>query len=299
MTRLSMTFLSLVLSFSVFAQKKTVEHRDIIKELEKLLTYNYYNPVQDEWYINSFYFDEQSQRVHFKTISTKNPGLVTGKTYHERVFLFSDLNPYHIMIDDIKEDHGMLVKGKSLELETVKHNKSIAKVINGRKGLSQTFLLIPIPKYRMDSTPNFADDLAEKFRTIIQSETDLKNEKDPSKNKAVIFETLIGEHSFGDAKRFTEKRSDYELEYEEYRDRKRVKHGVIGYEPKEDQYYEAILHDDGSISKYFYEIDATVEKLLLVGKNEREGVNIEFINKSLFQIIDKGSITEYRPSRSF
>ncbi len=266
--------------------------------LDRKLDYTYYSSSEKEWYVNTF-TPQDDGTIRFRSVAARNPRQITGKEYRERVFKLSDLNPYHIVIEKVKEDHGMLVRGAVIELETVKHKKSIVKNMNGRRATPQSVLLIAIPSFMEDSSSSISQEIADSFQRLIFEATNLKNQFDRDKNEDAIFETLIGEHVSGEIKRFTKRHSQHVLSFEEYVNREKIRDGFIGHDPTKDQYYEILIEENGEMTTHFYNVDLESEELVLKGLGDRESINIELVNKSLFQYNENGTISEYRPSRSF
>jgi hypothetical protein len=279
-----------------FAQSQGDDPR--VDYLKRKLTYNYYNKSQSMWWINSLTYNPQNETFRFKTVSAKNPAKIVGKKYTERIFKLEDLNPYHVTIEPIEESHGYLVKGEMIRLETVKHEKSISKLINTASATPQSYIHFVMPDYLSDSAYSLTDSLKLIFEQLILEKTLLKRQDDPEQNKKIIFNTLLGEFEAGDSKRFAEPHSDYVIAFEEYLERERIKAGFIGYDQEGDYFYELDVYENGKLVESRFKVDQQSEQLILRGISHPERT-IVFENKSKVVYHYGEEEIVYRPSRSF
>ncbi len=294
-----LSVLIFILSNGAFAQMDTAKYFQQIEELEKKLSYTYYNRDQRTWYINRFSYDGEMQMIRFKSTSSKKPMLVIGKKYTERHFKLEDLNPYKITKEPVNENQGLIVRGQLIRLETVKHEKLIGKTINGEPATAQSYIHFSIPQYLEDSIPGYSEGILASLQEIVQFATNIRNFYDPEKNENMIFDLLLGEHVSGNKKRFTERQTEYLLSFEEYEDRRKMRTGFIGHDPIIDRYYEMLIEATGEMTVNYYRVDMTSPNLVLKSIDEGNSRQIVFVNRSLYQYKDNGVLTEYRPSGSF
>ena len=281
-----------------FAQEGDAAFRKKIDWLEKKLSFTYYNVDQAMWWINTFTYNEESGICKYRSISSKNPAKLVGKKYTERTFRFGDLNPYLITVAPVNENQGMIVKGKLIRLETIKHEALIGKTINGVAGTSQSYIHFSIPKYLEDSVASLTDSIALVLKTLAMSATDLTRSDNEAKNRQAIFEAMTGEFSVGEIKRFAESRREGLIFFEEYKNRVKVAEGYFGFDPVRMQYYQVVIGESGQMTYDFYTLDNTVSGLVLISMaNPSNKIRLE--NRSLFVYEINGQAKEYRPSRSF
>ncbi|MFT6135796.1 MAG: hypothetical protein ACJAZM_002297 [Cyclobacteriaceae bacterium] len=266
--------------------------------LKRKLTFNYTNPDQGVWWVNTLRFDEESNEFRFKTVSAKNPAKILGRKHTERAFRLEDLNPYLITVEDIDENSGYLVEGKLLRIETVKHKDLVRKFINTSSATPQSYIHFVIPAYLSDSSNAIADSLKTAFKELILEATSIYRSDDDQVNRVNILSALTGDFSSKDVKRFTSPHSDYVISFEEYQDRKRVKAGFIGHDSENSIYYELDIYESGKLMESHFRIDTTQKILTLQGISHPER-SIVFENKSKI-VYHYGDIEViYRPARSF
>jgi hypothetical protein len=294
-------FIYLIIPLCGQSQLDSLGYVQGMEYLERKLTYTYYNVDQQMWWVNTFKYNADNGTVRFKSISSDNPAKLLGKKYTERVFRFSDLNPYKVTVQKIEENQGMIVKGSLIRIETVKHEKLVGKTINNRPASAQSYIHFSIPTYLEDSLSEYTETLLTTIQDLISYSTDLHNLEDDSENRSLLFEILEGEHVYleGEAqvKRFTELQGPQLLKYEEYKDRHLVATGEFGFDTERDMVYEKFNPENGEQSVFYYQIMDVNQPLTFV--DEENNRRIELINKSLFQYQFEGEILEYRPSRSF
>lgn len=290
--------LIIFLGANLFAIDAFAQEDTRIDYLKRKLTYNYYNKDQGMWWINTMTYNPENETFRFKTVSSKNPGRIIGKKYTERVFKLEDLNPYHVTVEPIKENHGYLVTGEMIRIETIKHKNSIQKLINTQPATPQSYIHFVIPDYLKDSSNAITDSLQNLFTELIFEKTTILTQADPEQNKEAIFSTLLGEFEAGESKRFAEPHSDYVISFEEYLNRKRVKAGFIGFDKEAGYFYELDVFEDGKVIESHFRIDSTSQVLTLKGISHPERT-IVFENKSKVVYHFGPEEIIYRPSRSF
>lgn len=269
-----------------------------IKYLERKLTYNYYNTSDGMWWVNTFKYYPEFDMCKFKSVSAENPGQILGKKYTERIFSFSDLNPYLITISSIEDNQGYLVKGDLIRIEAVKHQKLIKKNINTVSATPQSYIHFVIPEYLKDSSQSITDTLVMHFESLILESTGLKRSASYDQDAQVILDALTGEFEIGNVKRFAEKKETNIITYEDYEKRVKIKSGVFRYDPSENLYYNTVYENGELLEEVVFSVDESTDTLVLKGVHSEE-TKIIFENKS--KIIYKvGALEiEYRPSRSF
>ena len=161
--------------------------------LDRKLEYNYYDPIEQKWWVNSYYLSDNKEVV-IKNISAKNPKSVNlkSKTYTEHRFYLKDINPDKIEIFDINQQQGRMVKGKVIELHTFGNRDLIGKRINGKSTGRHSFLFISIPAFLMDSVPEYAELIQTKFKEAIEASTKVYNQRSDDANRKMIFQILYG-----------------------------------------------------------------------------------------------------------
>ena len=161
-----------------------------IQWLEDRLTYNYYNESDDEWWINRFTFNDESETITIKNIASPHLESVSDKTYLQLNFRLEELNPFTIQIQKNNSNAGRLVKGKVIRVGA--YDKSIKRVKNGRLSTNQSFIYISIPAFLEDSLENYSQNIALKLEDAIKLSTKIYNKGTPENNK-VLKEMLFGQ----------------------------------------------------------------------------------------------------------
>jgi len=182
-----------------FAQLEPIDsiaYKFKIQELQRKLTFTYYSPDDGKWWINRFTYNESTKRVSLKNIKAKNPNSINSKEYKERLFSFSDLNPFSIALESVKESQGRMVKGKSISIKTYDRKPSVANTLNGNAGTPATFLLISIPSYLDDSMKSYSDSVFTLLKQITFKAACF-SELNPDQGTSKTYEALLGNHVFG------------------------------------------------------------------------------------------------------
>lgn len=157
--------------------------------LEDKLTYNYYNESDDEWWINRFTFNEESETITIKNIASPHLESVSDKTYLQLNLRLEELNPFTIQVQKNSSNAGRLVKGKIIRVGA--YDKSIKRVKNGRLSTNQSFLYIAIPSFLEDSLENYSQNIAQKLEDAIKLSTKIYN-KTFDQNRSLLNNMLPG-----------------------------------------------------------------------------------------------------------
>ncbi len=169
-----------------------INYQAAIKWLDRKLNYNYYDPINSNWWINTFYVNENKE-ITIKNISTNNPrsANIQEKVYTIRKFKLQDINPNNIVITDINENQGRIVKGRLMQLHTFSNQKKIAKTIDGRRASNASFVLISFPE-SMNSITDYHELIKENLIKAIESSTKVYHSEDDIESKTQIFNMLPG-----------------------------------------------------------------------------------------------------------
>jgi len=272
------------------------QYEDHLEYLHEKLNYTYYNPGLENYWINKFDISSEDGKMYLKNTRVKDPRIMSGKKYIEKIFVMGDMNPY--TIDKVHLDHteGRMVEGEEIIIYTVKHQKLIRKTVNGVSGSSQSFLQISIPK-NIESQTHITDTLIQIFKELILFKTTLHNLQNESKNMELIFETLRGDHVYenekGQAKRFIKEETPAMILFEEYQDRQKLLDGSFGYDKVTDRYYEIIVSASGETSTVYYKLRESDQLVLESEDGKRQ---IFFPNKSLYYYLIEGKRTDFKTS---
>lgn len=195
MKRIFLSLLISIIGFDLSAQsleENELRYSNAIDWLNSKLNYLYYDDVNEKWWNNTFYINE-NKLVTIKHISSSKPNTVdiSDKTYVVRTFELADIDPKSLKISKIEQSNGRIVKGSMLELRTFGFQDLIRKTINRRKGSSTSYLFLSFPEVLNDSLDNYAYIVQEKFSEAILASTSMYASRDGSDENRII-EVLTG-----------------------------------------------------------------------------------------------------------
>lgn len=174
-----------------------VEWQSTIDWIERKMTFNYYDPINEHWWINRIQVNENGTYT-VKNIAAKHPSKVLGKKYHNRTFNFYDLNPNTVSIIDLPTGQGRFVKGKIVRAECFKDEKDISVKKDGKVGSKVGFIHISVPQELLDSTESYAAELKTRFAKAAFLDSRLYNTGNLEDNITAVFKSLRGNYSSED-----------------------------------------------------------------------------------------------------
>ena len=166
-----LVLLFLITSAVVMSKAQTVEQDSsdfgaTMDWLERKLTYNYFDPTNQQWWVNVIQKKENGAYT-IKNIAAKHPEHVTEKIYHQRTFFMWDLNPKTVSVSEVPKDLGRFIKGKLVRLEGFKGENKILNTKDGRRGSSVSYIHISIPEFLEDSLQGYSLQVKEKLATAL------------------------------------------------------------------------------------------------------------------------------------
>jgi hypothetical protein len=238
-----------VISFCQPTEEDENQFRLAIDWLENKLTYNYYDPVSQKWWLNSFYVNDEKD-VIIKNIRTSSPNSVNVKEreFHQRSFNIKDINPNRITINEAKTNHGRIVKGKRLELHTFGNRKDIHHKINNRSGTDLPFFQFSFPNSISDSISVYANDVKAKMAEAIISITKIYASQNFEDNKQKILSILNGTFKSTEGKVIEAERK---FEHVILLSISEDSENYFGFLPNEDLFHVTSISDDGVESKRY------------------------------------------------
>lgn len=267
-----------------------------IQELQRKLTFTYYSPDDGKWWINRFNYNEATKRVSLKNIKAKNPNSINSKEYKERLFSFSDINPFSMQLETVAEGHGRMVKGKSINIKTYDRKPSVANTLNGNAGSPSTFLLISIPSYLDDSLKSYSDSVFMLLHQIAFKAACFKNLKlDQGITKT--YEALMGNHIFGNENegwvdRKTIALSPSILHYTESRENQFMATGYFIIDASAKTLKEIRIDTDLLAIENVYQITVNQDKI--IGSDVKNGSKITILGTHYSYFENSGIVKELR-----
>ena len=179
--------------FTQSQEEDNAIYKASVEWLNRKLNYVYYDKSGQKWWTNSFSINDE-KIVTIKNISStrRNTANIKDKTYLIRRFRLRDINPDNIVITQVKEDHGRIVKGILLELHTFSNSKTVEKTTNGRRGSNTSFVQISFPEVLLDSISNYPELVKTRFMEAIISTTRIHSSPDFEENANQVFQSLSG-----------------------------------------------------------------------------------------------------------
>ncbi len=173
------------------AEQDSVTYESLFKWVERKLTYDYFDPSNQHWWVNRFQPNLNGSIV-IKNIAAEHPKRVLEKVYHLRQFYLYDLNPKRVSVIETPTDQGRFVKGKIIRMEGFGDEKKIVTQKDGVAGSDVSFIHVSVPEFLEDSLQNYAFVLRDNLSQLIFMSARLFNQKDEAKNKEAVFSALRG-----------------------------------------------------------------------------------------------------------
>ena len=219
--------------------------------LERKLTYNYYDPTNEQWWVNVIQAKDNGAYT-IKNIAAKHPEIVTEKIYHQRTFFMWDLNPRTVSVTDVPKDLGRFVKGKLVRLEGFKGENKVATRKDGRVGSMVSYIHISIPIFLEDSVQGYSLRVKEKLSNALYLNARLFNMNALEENVALTFKTFRGNYLSEDSTSNLsfEVLSDNLVRFKLSKDAQ-IEVGTIGYDSNMEKIYYFLAATDRHIFNYF------------------------------------------------
>ncbi len=286
-------FLIFFLAISLSSVAQTAEQDSsgfeaTMQWLERKLTYNYFDPTNQQWWVNVIQKKENGAYT-IKNIAAKHPEHVTEKVYHQRTFYLWDLNPKTITVSEVPNNLGRFIQGNLVRLEGFKGENKIATMKDGRVGSKVSYIHISIPKFLEDSLQGYAIEVKEKLSAALYLNARLFNTNDLEKNVKATFDTFRGNYLSEDSTTYL----DFEVVGDrlarfKIRDESQTRVGTIGYdEDIERVYYFLASTDDHFIS--LFEFDSMARNIVL--KSEKNRINI--LGRNTIEFLIDGNSTKF------
>lgn len=173
--------------------KDSVSIESTISWLERKMTFNYYDPTNQHWWVNRFQSNEDGTYT-IKNIAAKHPDKVLEKKYHNRTFNLYDLNPHSVSVLDIPKDQGRFVKGKIVRVQCFGDEKKIAVKKDGITGSKVGFIHVSIPQILIDSSDVYAEKLKNKLAEAAFLDARLFNTNNLEENITSAFNAFRGRY---------------------------------------------------------------------------------------------------------
>lgn len=267
-------FLSLI-SSAQSVEEDSAAYRATFDWLERKLTYNYYDPTNEHWWVNRFQENDNGS-VNIKNIAAKHPDKVLEKVYYNRTLQLYDLNPRSISVIDLPTGQGRFVKGKIVRVEGFGSETKIKNIKDGKVGSDLNFIHVSIPDFLEDSLENYAVEVKQKFALAATLGARHTNGGNLEDNLTKTFETLSGNYISADSTAtLSFDKKEPRLVRFELKDGDKYTYGTIGYDKKLKGIY--ILRS--SSDDYYLEVftfDETTRNLALKSGNDEvflEGKN--------------------------
>lgn len=182
------------LAFSQTRAKDSLELQKTIQWLEKQLTITYFNVDDREWWVNDFSYNPKNHYVLIKNTATDKLGKAGGKTYLQRSFFLSDMNPYTISAEPITANAGRMVVGNSIRVGVYKHARKVEQSKNGIGATSQSSVYFSVPKSMEDSVKGISQNIITELKKAISLATKVYTASD----RATQLKTLLSDQFEGD-----------------------------------------------------------------------------------------------------
>lgn len=252
--------------------------------LERKLTYNYYDPTNEKWWVNVIHVKENGAYT-IKNIAVKHPKNVTKKTYHQRTFFMWDLNPRTVTISDVPSDLGRFVKGKLIRLEGFKGEKKVGTKKNGRRGSRVSYIHISIPAFLEDSVQEYSMKVKEKLAAAISLNARLFKTSNKEDNINATFNTFKGSYVSEDSTSYMnfEKIAAMLVRFT-IRENSRIQVGTIGYEEERNSIFYFRASSEGYLIRQL-KFDEKTRNLIL---KDDEGDSIYVIGRNTIEFSING-----------
>ena len=287
---LSVFFLGLAISaFSQTAEQDSSSFEAAMKWLERKLTYNYYDPTNQQWWVNVIQARDNGAYT-IKNIAAKHPNHVTEKVYHQRTFFLWDLNPKKVVVSEIPTDLGRFVKGKLIRMEGFKGEKKISTKKDGRVGSRVSYIHISIPIFLEDSLQEYAPKVAAKLSDALYLNARLFNANDTEDNLNSTFKTFRGNYvsedstSYLDFEVIGERLIRFTVSSENHK-----QFGTIGYDEKKEVVFYFLSTAESYLLREF-KFDLQSRNLIL--RDESEDL-IYVIGRNTLEFIIEGKKTKF------
>jgi len=265
------------------AEQDSVSYDALFKWVERKLTYDYFDPTNQHWWVNRFQPNLNGSIV-IKNIAAEHPKRVLEKVYHLRQFFLYDLNPNTISVIDAPVDQGRFVKGRIVRMEGFGDEKKIATKKDGVVGSDVSFIHISVPAFLEDSLQNYAFELQAKLKQLTYLSARLLNAKDPKKNNEAVFSALRGNYVNQDSTVYLsfEVTNPGHVRYEWKAGDQRW-YGQIGYDSEKQVYFFFRASDKG----YFLR-ELTIDDIAtdLILKNGQDTITI--IGRNTLEVVLEG-----------
>jgi len=281
----------LVVSLSAMAQPAEQDSSGFdatMQWLERKLTYNYYDPTNEKWWVNVIQVKDNGAYV-IKNIAAKHPDHVSEKIYYQRTFFLWDLNPKTVTVSDIPKNMGRFIKGKLIRLEGFGNEKEIATKKDGRVGSKVSYLNISIPAILEDSTQGYAQAVGDRLSDVLYLNARLFNLNNTEENISAAFKAFRGNYISEDSTSYLDfEVMDVGLVRFKLRERSRELYGTIGYDVKKDVIFYLLASTKDHITRQF-KFDTTKKDLIL-----REGGDeIYVIGRNTIEFFIEGKKTKF------
>lgn len=251
-------------SFWQAASQSIEESRTIyntsIDWLNAKLNYTYFESKNQNWWLNTFYVNEQYE-VTLKHVVSKKRSTVKldEKDYNIRKFNLYDINPESIAVSEMASAQGRIAKGKLVELRTFSNASSIHKKINNKRASSTSYLHLSFPAFMLDTLSNYAEMVQHHFHQAIVAATTVYAKADPRENATQILDLMAGtfESSEGQELKIVRMAPNL-LKWEHTKD---GTFQFLGYDPNKQKLYHSTLSNDG-IATTFYNITLNEDQQL-------------------------------------
>jgi hypothetical protein len=249
----------------------SVTYESLFKWVERKLTYDYFDPSNQHWWVNQFQPNLDGSVV-IKNIAAQHPKRVMEKVYHLRQCFLYDLNPNRVSVIETPTDQGRFVKGKIIRLEGFGDEKKIVTQKDGVHGSNVSFIHVSVPAFLEDSLKDYAGELKTGLSKLIFMSARLFNQNNDAKNKEAVFSALRGSYVSKDSSAY--------LSFEvvdpghvrfEWTQGKERSYGQIGFDATKKVYFLF----KSSPEKYMlreFTVDTTVADLVLI--SGQDSVNI-------------------------
>lgn len=262
-----------------------------LKWLKDNLTYDYFNPDQGKWWLNKLEYNLKEGTIHVQNASSVNPKKLREKTWIDRRVALSQLDPYSIVINSVREHKGRVVKGRVLLIDVIHNEKKINKSIDGKRATSESFLQFSIPNSVLDTARGFADSLKFHLVRAIEAQSLLFNQENAEENKALIFQTLRGEFIQGSITRTYKRTFENVISFVEKNGAKPVRKGYFGYDQTKNLFFETVVSEQ-SLTVAYYRLN-NGHKLALISTTD-PAIRIDLVSLLHFEQSYGDAPIEYR-----
>lgn len=265
------------------AEQDSVSYDALFKWVERKLTYDYFDPTNQHWWVNRFQPNLNGSIV-IKNIAAEHPKRVLEKVYHLRQFFLYDLNPNTISVIEAPVDQGRFVKGRIVRMEGFGDEKKIATKKDGVVGSDVSFIHISVPAFLEDSLQNYAFELQAKLKQLTYLSARLINANDVKKNSESIFSALRGNYVNQDSTAYLsfEVTNPGHVRYE-WKEGERRWFGQIGYDTEKQVYFFIRSSEKGYFLRELT-VDESATDLIL----KKDADTITFIGRNTLEFVIDG-----------